>query len=177
MKLSKRQKVFVVLLGLALGGLAVDRVFLGSGASGPSQAAAVSPRETAKRSTPTYRVVATATSAEPRSLAERLAALSQTHDADLANIHDALSLPSAWKAQSSEQEKTNPKLTAVEVFTQAHELTAVVISGQAAVAVVDDHCVSVGQFVDNFKLVSVGQNSATFESQGRRAVLKLKGGK
>jgi len=175
MKLSKRQKVFVAILGLAVAGLIADRAFLGTDASGPSEAAAVPSPYSPDPPMPIRRALAAAPSAGARSLAERLEALSPTHEADLANIHDAFSLPAAWKAQLSAQNKTARTVTAAEAFVRKHELTAVVISGRAPVAVVDDRCVSVGQVVDDFKLILVNENSATFESRGRRAVLKLKG--
>jgi len=172
MKLSKRQRAFVAILALALGALIVDRAFLGSGSPVPDEAVAGSSPAAAPPPSAPPRPPAGDAAGKP-ALADRLAELARAHELKTDEIRDAFRLSPAWLAECSPQPTGEPEPTPADRFAQAHRLTGVVVKGQAGIVLVDGGCVAIGQVLDGFRLVSVADNSAVFEANGQRVVLKL----
>lgn len=177
MKLSKRQKVCVAVFAVASAGLVVDRTFLRSGTTSPSETSAA-PVQVSSQISPETPPAAANLPEKPvrESVGERLERLSSSRELVLASVQDAFSLSETWMADYRRQANPEAHLTPAERFAKDHELKAVVVSGDASIAVVDEKCLFLEQELDGFRLISVGERSATFESGGQRVVLKLKKG-
>lgn len=177
MRLSKGQKVCAVILALALGGLVVDRVFLGYEIASPDQAAADT-----RDSRPTPPDPSTASfdpleSTFGQPLTERLEAMAISYGLDPADTRNAFRLSPGWMADCRRKAPADQHLTPAERFTRDHQLLAVILTPDADSAAVDGNCLFVGEKLDGFELVSVSEHSAAFESDGERVVLRLKKGK
>ena len=191
MKLSKRHKVCIAVLGLAVCGLVIDRTLLqDSGVTGPRKAAAagagvertVPPPPTADRS----RQTTPPGSSADASVAERLAALAATHRLDPTQAKDAFQLRTAWDLKATAEGAPDPRDVRAKKFTETHTLEEVTVSGDRRIAAVNGQWVSIGQKLDDFKLIAVDlgsdvptktSGSATFEYKGKRVVLKLRRGR
>jgi len=180
MKLSKRHKLCMVVLGLALCGLVIDRtLLLDSGVTAPQEVAAAGTGLEATTPAPVSAAVGRGTpapvsSAQP-SLAERLSALAVTHRLDPAQVQDAFRLHKAWKPQVSAEDAPDPREIRAKEFSKKHTLEAVMISGRVRTAVVDGRWLFVGQWLYDFRLIAVAPGSATFDFKGKRVVLRLPG--
>ena len=167
MKLSKKQKVFLYLLAVAIAALLVDRVFLSSGAVGAEEALAmpeVTPDAPARPDLPAQ---------EEQPLAERLRTLSETQSLDVSRVRDAFCLAPAWSAELRPPAVPVPQVDQTLKLMQNHRLMAVMVGPDGGYAVVDGKRLLVGQERDGIKLVSVNENSAILESGGIRFQLKL----
>ena len=51
-----------------------------------------------------------------------------------------------------------------EVFTESHQLRAVLVGSEGRMALMDNTCLRIGQKLEEFQLLSVGERSATFTS-------------
>ena len=188
MKLSKRQKVCIAVLGLALCGLVIDRTLLqDGGATGPDQAAAAGTGAESAASLPPAAAVRLETAPPASStespVAKRLATLAATRRLDPAQAKDAFKLRKTWKLKVIPEDAPDPRDIRAEKFVKEHTLEAVMVSGRLGSAAVNGQWVSVGEQLDGFQLIAVTQGSrdtpgsATFEFEERRVVLRLPGKK
>ena len=191
MKLSRQQKIYLAILALVLGALLVDRLFL-SRQPAPAEAYAEPETVTVEASTysdplsgdtiaefPRSGVPAITGLPEPNSqspsikLAQQLEILLPDECLDLDQARDAFSIPPSWLAEVYTQNQPGQDDAAAR-FAKSHQLKAVLIDGQNNSALVDDHLLILGQKLDDFKLVAVNEDSATFEAGTKRVILKLK---
>lgn len=181
MKLTKRQKVCIAGLAAAVAIMVADRVFFGLAPTTPEQATADDIQSPLPQPSQTAEPLADETPGESSpmhedSLAMRLEALWKTEDLDWGRIPDPFVPPDAWAAELPSETKAVSQQTPAERFARLHRLEAVLMVGGAGFAVVGDKCVPVGQELDGFKLVSVGERSAVWESDGAGVTLVLPDG-
>ena len=175
-KLTKRQKICGVVLVLVAGVLVVDRVFLASEGHSPQRASA----EAAPQPTNRPPVdVPPAPSMPPApaqgdGLADRLEALAESRELDLAEMRDAFALSRSWAQKGLGSGGADARLSPAEQFTRDYKLKAVMVAGRKGAAQVNGVCVTVGQSIGAFRLVGVTERSAVFASGDQRVVLKLK---
>ena len=165
----------IALFGIALIALVIDRAFLGGG-SAPAGASASS-----------IPAPVTQTPQAPESpdeelqpstirLSQRLETLWLEKEVDIDQARNVFALPESWLNDILPKKQENipeVKKDAVTLFITSHKLQAVLISDQKSTVRVDDHVLELDDELDGFKLVVIEENSATFESGTRRAILKL----
>lgn len=170
MKMNRERKIYAGVLGLALVALTADKLFLSPGAS-----QAASPANLlvsgAPHAAPRAHVVLAAKppppveASNPLSLAGLIQRMRQVRDQeqlDLENCPDVFHAPKSWTPQLVVQS------TAKQQFLARHRLVAVLKSGHGGLAVLDGgdrKSVRPGQMVDGFRLVRLGEQTATFESK------------
>jgi len=167
--------VLIGVLALAVGAVIIDKAYLGP-ATGPASAMAsdVQPvdetplTEPPAASTPPARQETKVS----MSLADRLRKLAAQVQPD--GTPDAFCPSQAWLEQATEKVQQEAPPNLAQVFAQTHELQSVIIIADEARAVVNDRYMAIGQSIDGFELKSVTPRWAVFESDGQRAVLKLK---
>jgi hypothetical protein len=173
--LTKRQKTGIVFLSMALLALVVDRVVL-SGGWVPAGASASSNK------TPAEHVLEPVDVSEEESqpptirLSQRLEMLWAERSLDINQAKDIFTLPECWRSDVFPAETDDippPKKDAIKVFITSHRLQAVVISDQTCCATVNGYNLCLGDELDGFKLVAIEDDSATFESGKRRAIIEL----
>jgi len=177
MVLTKRQKTMVVVLGVGLAALAVDRFVLGGPESGPSQAQAASPDPGMGPSPLGAPAAPAETDLLANSLATRLDTLRETMDLDLSATKDAFCPSESWLSDMRPADPVATSSTEVKGldFGRKHQLNAVVTGGGGhGGAFIGDRFVRVGQVIDGFRLVKIGYRTATLENDGVEVVLKLK---
>ena len=175
MTLSKRQKTGIALFGIAIVALVIDRAFLGGGNAPAGASASSSPApvtQTPQAPDPPQE------DSQPSTirLSQRLETLWLEKDLDINQPRDVFTLPESWLSDILPKKPENiptPKKDAVTVFMTSHQLQAVVISDQTCCVTVNDHVLKLDDELDGFKLVAIKEDSATFESGTRRAILKL----
>jgi len=176
MKLTQRQKIYVLVLIVAAVALLVDQVFLGGGGE-PTDQAMAQPAGEPVAEAPT--AVALATPAGPigthrRSVADRLARYVEAHAAHSAAIRDAFLPAPSWMAELSPEISDDDKARrSAEAFKQQHRLMAVLTGTGGGTAIVDNKCLRIGETLDGFSLQSVGTHSAVFVMEGERVELTL----
>lgn len=175
MKLSKRQKTCLVLFAIAVVALVVDRAFLGGG-SGPAEASASS--NPAPDIVPPKVLDSPNADTKPSTmrLDQRLETLWLEKNLDISQTRDIFTLPASWLNDilpKKPEHIPTVKKDAVTVFITSHQLQAVVVSGQTSCVTVNDHVLTLGEELDGFKLVAIEEDSATFEFDAQRTVLKL----
>jgi hypothetical protein len=175
MKLNKERKIFVALLALGLGALAVDRMFSGAEAAASSDnSAALVPTKTDSPGRTAASPTTTDVGGEINSVAARLNAMGESQRLSKTQLADGFQLPPRWAAayKVAEQPAAKP-LSPVERFQQSHKLNAVMVGGRRSRAIVDGTTVSAGQVFDGFRLVEVTERFAVLESDAGRVVLKI----
>ncbi|MHC5002485.1 MAG: hypothetical protein ACYTJ0_05120 [Planctomycetota bacterium] len=177
MQLSTKQKMYASVLGLCGVALAVDRVVLGpaelTAAEGEAELLATSTSGTAGRT-----AMAATAAADPGMLwaiARQVDEVAKTENVDIEQIPDAFRAPDSWfPPPATETQPVSVGPDPVEQFLAAHRLQAVMAGGASSVAVIDGTGLKVGETLDGFTLVSVGDRSAVFESEsGVRVELEL----
>ncbi len=171
MKVTKEQKVFIGLLTVGLIALGVDRFVLSPSSAEASDDSAsllvakapeakATPSSNNKAPTP-----AAATASTNNPVAQKLVALSDAlHLADVP-VKDTFATPAAWIERPGTVAGGKP-------FDQMHSLSGVMVSGRHPAAMVDGKLVSVGQLVDGYKLVAVGQGVAVFQMGDNSVTLR-----
>ena len=178
-KLSRERVVIIGILGVALGGLAIDRVFLSSSVTGPAQVAASDAEFAMDDLLDQVDVEPVQIVDEPQSvtsaLADRLEEFAQSRGDDIENLPDVFQPPTSWLGDSATAETAYRATTPAGDFLANHRLNAVMLSRSKPGAVVNKQFITIGQAVDGFVLVSVSERSAVFEADGEQAELELDG--
>lgn len=158
--------MFVGILGIALGALAVDRLVLGVG--GPSVAGAAEPVAPDAPSTP----VAELRPAQPlptesslTHVAGRLRAL-DVSTSRLSELPESFRVP-----QKREPEAATPK--AVEIDVNVPDVTAILV-GPYPAAVADGRTVRVGDLVAEWTVVAIASDLVVFDRQGHRVERRVR---
>ena len=178
MQMTRERKVYAAVLTLAVTALTADKLFFGPP---ESQAAApesllISHNTLVQPHGPVSARVAPA--AEPTdpghaasaALVERLRHVKEVEGLDVEHCADLFRAPASW-AQAPQVGST-----AKADFLARHRLMAVLKSSHGGLAVLDGSdrkSVRVGQVIDGFRLTTVGERSATFESPGGKVELEL----
>jgi len=184
MELSKKQKLWLGALGLAIAVFVADRIFPGGTPAGPDEVEATVTSESPEmiqvdeaNSQPDEEIRA----AEVRSvLAKRLDTVARTQRLSTAKVKDAFCPSSSWVG--SQRTKTvvdqEPQVKSLEAraqeFAEAHQLQAVAVSSGRSLAIIDGRCLQIGQQIDGFALVSITDNAATLSCEGVKVTLKIK---
>lgn len=163
MKVTKEQKVFFGLLVVGLVALGVDRFVLSPGTAEASDDSASllvakAPTSAAGAASPATAVKSPAVATANNPIAQKLNDLSESLHLANAPVKDSFSVPAAWN------EKPGTVGATGKSFEQSHELSGVMVSGRHPAAMIDGKLVQVGQTVDGYKLVSVMQGAAVFQS-------------
>lgn len=177
MAISKRQKVYLSILAVALGALVLDRVFLGSGGATPGRAAV---RQGARRPGSRQAAPASPPSApgepaapEGQRIAARLRAAAQAEKPDYSNVRDVFAVPPAWMAELEPPAPDGSSADEGVPDRPAHKLMAVMVGERGGHAIIDGRCLLVGQERDGLKLISVAEDAAVVEENGVRIQLQL----
>ena len=172
MTVTKSQKIWLGVLGVAVAALAVNQLAGGPAAppAGVTRPVGADPRSAspAVRAGPTAAVTMVGLSGFDAPLAARLDDLRRRLGDGPSIVRDAFAPPAAWAGAPSDDRAA--------AFEHGHVLTVTLQSGGGGQAVVDGDLVAVGQQVDGFRLASVGRRRATFvAADGTRAELSLPG--
>lgn len=131
MELTKQHKILLGVVGLGVGAVAVDRLILGSGVSGPSQVGAAIIEQPA-----TPIAASKPVDSAPRSLAERVEALDKP-DAPKSEIAEAFRLPTGLNVERA------ASVGAAAAKSDAFRLSSVMTKPVPA-AVVNGHMLRTG---------------------------------
>jgi hypothetical protein len=182
MKFGIKQKAYCAVLGLAVAGFFVDRLFF---TPAESEAANLGPAQTSAAPGPSRSPSGSALAAPAGEseavpagwLAERIrAAAPVAADNELRDVFVA---PVGWRPAPKVVVATAPAPAAPkrqllgEQFRREHHLIAVLIEGRIGRAVVDGQLVPVGGTVAGFRLVSVDRRSALFTHGDEQVSLAL----
>ena len=112
---------------------------------------------------------------EGSDIADRLSAVAEARSLDLTDVRDAFKLSPSWFGDDDGTVVQQPDVggTAAARFVRSHRLMAVMAGGPNGSAIVDDKCLFIGQQIDGFRLISVGDRNAVLESNGVRVELQL----
>ncbi len=170
MNMTKRQKTLLVVFFIGLSALVADRTFLRP--QGGATAASAGLLQPAQHPVlPTDNIPTLAEPPVRPGAIKRLSHMWPNQDIAVEQMRDPFSLPSSWSDKVGDD---NVRLsTAVARFISGHQLTAVVVDGRESYVLVNDRLLAPGQCLDGFMLVAVGDRSAVFEQDGKRAVLEL----
>lgn len=184
MKLTRERKVLGAVLGLGLGALAVDRLFLASSASGPADAEAAA----AYAVTPSKLPAAAAASllhdaagGSPDTIARRLREHAQAMRLQPDTSRDAFCPSPAWVSPPARGPAVvapaGTPASGLGAFVQAHRLEAVMGGGaggeETGIAIIDGQAYRVGQVIDGMQLVEVRQRSVVLRSAAGSVELSL----
>ena len=189
MQLTKQQKVYATVLGLAVAAFGFDRWVLGPGAEGPEDAAVApagkrpaprrAPRAVAaaalNTAAPGGAVVASASMAastpSTAALAARLQSASKGLDLD--RVADAFKPSASWTGLHRAAAPVVDSGDPVADFKARHKLSAAMKQGSGGVAIVDGQPLAVGQKLGGFRLSAVKDGSAIFRRGNLRVELHL----
>jgi hypothetical protein len=162
MKLQKKHIIYGGILAAALLAWGVDAMFFEpSSTSSPETAAAASLLPSNAPSGPS--VAATAAKAfEPQWLSRKLRDWSANNLVDPQNVRDAFALPSSWSWLRSAAPTTAPAARPAEDFGREHHLTAVMVSGKNASALVDGRLLRIGESIGGCRLIEASKGRADF---------------
>jgi len=170
--MTKRQKTFLAIFFIGLVALVVDRTFLRP--QGGARAASADGFQPAQDLVlPSDNIPTLADHPEKPGAIERLSRMWSNQDVTIEQMRDPFSLPASWSDKVGADGVTLSNAAAL--FVSGHQLTAVVVDGRESYVLINDHLLVPGQQIDGFLLVSVGDRSAVFEQDGKRAVLELVG--
>lgn len=168
--MTGKRKIYVVILGLGLVALAIDRLFVlpGRAEARPSAVAQVAdPPDVPAPAVPADDASGPAAGARV-TIADRLDALADLHEYDLTNLPNAFAPSSDWFATDVE-----PRVSTASRFLQEHTLNAVMASEGDGYAIINGKSLFIGHVIDGFMLVDVRPRSVVLESQGTRVELTL----
>ena len=183
MKLSRERKTFVVICGLALVALVVDRTLLGEAAAEDAQADPSSLLVSGGSSSgaPGARPATNSTArkggdaSSAAAVSNLLNQMAERNRRQLEQTPDAFQPGSAWSAPDMTQPGLPTADVRVETFAK-RKLASIVAGGRGkAGAMVDGRMIQIGQSLDGFTLVSVDGQSALFEGRAVQVRLSLAG--
>ncbi len=176
MTISKRQKALVGVCLVALAVLIRDRISIRSDGLGPSRAgASVVPRETDPEQTSVLgSLQSTPLGDRTPSLADKLDGLAE--GMAQTGLRDAFCPSEVWLGRTEpgpSQPVLHTDAAKAQRFVQNHKLKAVLIGSGTKLATIDGTCLTIGQEIDGFKLISIDSGSATLALNGQKVTLRL----
>lgn len=177
MRLTKRQKIGIVVLVLGSVALLLDRMFIVPKDAPGEQTA----NQVFRYSLGSAQLVHNAPDVPAREdstpnakIVRRLDALWSEKALNLDNTRDVFSLPAAWQLQVDPATGPISTSRAALIFARKHQLKAIIMDARQCSVFIDEDFVTIGQELDGFKLVGADSESATFEGGGEQVVLRLK---
>jgi len=168
MVITRRQKIYLAAMCVAIAAWATDRFVFQSGMTAP-RAADASSLLVSRGAAP---AAATATHAAPLSLNERLDALADGGDSQVPS-RDVFVPPAEWLPAEKPSTAENTHGMSADDFQASHKLTAIVLRGKASVVVMGDQTLHVGQSIDGFVLVNIQSSEALFTNGISNVMLRL----
>lgn len=176
MKLTRRQKTFLAVLGLGLTALIVDRTLLTPLSAAGDEVVVAEANELQAVAEQEQTISEPNYSGSDKRLSDRLDAVWADRMFDPSSMRDAFGVPARWgedRVPEAPGASAQPDV-AVE-FMRAHTLKGVMLNEKGGCIRVDDLYLAQGEMLDGYTLVDIGEVSATFESDGRTVVLRLRG--
>lgn len=150
-KLTKERRIYVVILGLGVAGVAADRLWLSAG--GPAAASA------AMSDQPVAAAASTGEAAKPSSLISVAGRFEQLRQSQQSENSDAFVLPVAWRTSSvvaADGEQVNQQADDARPAKDQPRVTSIIGRGSSVAAVIDGHTVRLGEeSKSGVRLVSV----------------------
>jgi hypothetical protein len=170
MKLTKQQRILVIILLLACGAFLGDRLFLL-----PQSSQAEGPDTSASRSAELMLEVTDMADVQSRTslITQRLETLWPDDHNEAHKLRDPFMLPVSWPVAQARKAAPTQEPSLESVFVSRHRLRAVFVDGHRSRVVIDDCVLAMGQTLEGFTLVEVDEGSATFESDNTRFVMHL----
>ncbi len=178
--MNKQRKTIVVVLGVAMLALVVDRVFLQESA-GPRKAGADTSVAPTSSATPLVQQP-TAPHANEQGvvLARRLEQLQQSEQFNLSAVRNAFEPDKSWiqpkieiKRHGKQGETRQATLDPVQNFIESHRLTAVLGVGESGAAIVEGERWPINKTINGWTLTTITIRTAVFEKDGKQAVLQI----
>ena len=166
--MTARRKAFIALLGIGLVALAADQLIPRSenSADEPEPQLAVAQAPAAQK-TPQ----AAPAPANP-ALSQRIArALERSTGQE--QTRDIFLVPLAWIGPQKVEQVVAAPAPRTPRFDETHRLTALILNGDRSGALIDGMMVKVGESIDGYRLMSVANNVAVFESANERAFVRV----
>ena len=174
MKFMKERKVYLILAGAGVIALGIDRLFLGSAASGPSTASAVVASLSVPRPLSDGELWSQEVLALESSLAQQLRRIAEEHEHFSGADRDAFHPSAAWLGDRQDEDQARlVQQPEAERFRQEHQLMAVVPNDRCGYAMVDGTPLFVGHKLEGFTLVAVRDRSAIFKSKDTYVDLRM----
>ncbi len=172
MTLTKSQRVYVAIMVVAVVTLLIDRTLL---QPEPAQAATLQYAVPPSARDPVDLEAPRSEGPAPRqvAIARKLEQIAEQRSLDPIGVIDAFRPSPMWIQFAEAPVGPEQAESLVERFMKAHTLAAVMGSGVEGGAIVDGRTLFIGQVLDGFTLVSLGQRSAILESGDARVVLAL----
>ena len=180
MKLTQSQKVFVVVLCVALAGLTAERVlFAPRGVDASADDATLAPGALIAASNLNERRVPSVAAANARvahELPARLRAVATERSLDIAAVDDPFAVPKHWlpDVPFNPIDPVEPRSLADE-FVERHALKAVMAGSSGGYAMINDKALRLGDTLDGYQIVEIGTRSVILECDGVRVELSLLG--
>src|SRR6266568_71057 len=164
--MTARRKAFVALLAIGAAALAADRLIPGS-----DNSAAETEPDLVVAQAPGGAKAASPASAAPAtlSLSDRISRAVEQATPDPSS-RDIFRVPLAWIGPQKSGAEIGAPVAQMR-FDETHRLTGLILAGDRTGALIDGMLIKVGQSIDGYRLVSVANNTAVFESANERAVL------
>ncbi len=167
MNLTRKHKIYLVVLASAAMALLVDQVLLGGGNAGQAHAQSAHQVPAAADA----RLMLPDPVDGGISVADRLAEFADKHSIDSSDVQDAFRPGTVWMVSLNRvTEKAKPENKFLEQFERKHSLVSVM---RGSSVVVDNRCLRLGQKLDGLVLTTVTDNSATFTVGTEQVTLHL----
>lgn len=166
--MTARRKAFIALLGIGVIALAADQLIPRSEnpEDEPESAVAVAVAPAAQKAPP-----AAPTPANP-SLSQRIATAG-ARSSGQTETRDIFVVPVAWIGPQKAEQVLAAPAPRTPRFDETHRLTALIQAGDRSGALIDGMMIKVGQSIDGYRLMSVANNVAVFESANERAFVRV----
>jgi len=178
--ITKRQQIGIVVVGLALAGLMLDRTVLGGGPAKASASAAKPAGGAAGKAAKGNAAATGATATAGRraiaglqDLAKLLEATAAAQKVKAADVTDAFKPVAAWAGAPAEAPAVNKAQASAAQFVQKHRLSAIMRGPTGGSAIIGTKFVALGQRVDGYRLVTIGARSVTLDNGVQRVTLWL----
>jgi len=174
MKITKSQKIWLSLLGVAVVGLGANEL-MGTSSTVANTMAEVGPiiaAATVTADAPASPVVSVKSDKSLAAFDGRVAGGLRSIPGCAGSSRDVFTPSTAWIAPKPVAPVDLPAVRAT-AFQHAHTLKAILCSGSAGNVMIDSRLIAVGQTLDGFKLVSVTASRATFAQGDSKVSLML----
>ena len=167
--MTPRRKAFIALLAIGAAALAADRLVPES----ENSAAETNP-DLVVAQAPGGAKAASLASAAPTalSLSQRIRGAVEQATPDPSS-RDIFRVPLAWIGPQKSGAEIGAPVVLMRRFDETHRLNGLILAGDRTGALIDGMLIKVGQSIDGYRLVSVANNIAVFESANERAVLRV----